>query len=83
MLLKRIVEDGTFKEVFVDINLRKPYNQRSVIEFACRNATIIKISNEELQEDDIPKALDFAARLSAYVVSCIEAIPDYKVETFE
>ncbi len=37
-----------FKEIFVDINIRPPYYSKEAIDFAAKNATIIKISFEEL-----------------------------------
>ncbi len=37
-----------FKEVFVDINIRPPFISPDVIRFACRSATILKISEEEM-----------------------------------
>lgn len=155
-VLKQMLEENTFSDVFVDINIRAPYYNRDSVEFACKNATIIKISDEELpavmnvmektecsakecvkilngqfqnlkmiiitrgdkgslvydcinkkyhegeaqkvqvvstvgagdsfsaafltkymKTDDISQALEFAAKISGYVVSCNVAIPDY------
>ena len=44
----RILKDNTFKEIFVDINIRKPFVSKEAVKLAFRNATIIKISDEEL-----------------------------------
>jgi len=154
-VLKSIIEEGSFKDIIVDINIRKPFNSIAVVEFACEKASIIKISDEELPDvvgdrlpikesvqllsgkflnlrmiiitsgdkgalvyecrsgmyyecesqkvrvvstvgagdsfsaaflakymktGDIYKALEFATKVSGYVVSCMEAIPDYKFE---
>ena len=47
-VLKRILSDNKFEDVFVDINIRPPYYSKEIIKFACNNATILKISDEEL-----------------------------------
>lgn len=44
LLLKR----NNFKEVFVDVNIRAPFYSNDTILFALKNATILKISDEEL-----------------------------------
>lgn len=46
--LKRLIARNTFDEVFVDINLRKPFISAENIKFALENATILKVSDEEL-----------------------------------
>lgn len=43
-----VLASRSFKEVFVDINIRPPFVSPDVIRFACRNATILKISEEEM-----------------------------------
>lgn len=45
--LKKMLENS-FGDVFVDVNIRKPFYSEEVVEFAFENATIIKISDEEL-----------------------------------
>lgn len=47
-VLKQIISENKFENIFVDINIRPPYYSKDVIEFALKNATIIKISDEEL-----------------------------------
>ena len=47
-VIDRIVAENNFDEIFVDVNIRPPYYSDEVIDFACENATIIKISDEEL-----------------------------------
>ena len=42
-----VLASRCFKEVFVDINIRPPFISPDVIRFACRSATILKISEEE------------------------------------
>lgn len=46
--LADLIESHSFKEIFVDINIRKPYVFPDAIAFAFNNATVIKISDEEL-----------------------------------
>ena len=43
-----VLASRSFKEVFVDINIRPPFVSSAVIRFACRSATILKISEEEM-----------------------------------
>lgn len=155
-VLKKLISKNHFKDIFVDINIRPPFFSRETIEFAFKNATIVKISSEELpivmeilnasvmpikectkaickmflnlrmliitdggngalvydhvnnsyyqakaqkvkvistvgagdsfsaaflanyiKNNDIQKSLEFAIKVSGYVVSCREAIPDY------
>ncbi|MBR5278560.1 MAG: carbohydrate kinase [Clostridia bacterium] len=45
--LNKLLEHS-FKEIFVDINIRPPYYSADAIDFALKNATVIKISLEEL-----------------------------------
>ncbi len=160
-VLGQMLQENSFVDIFVDMNIRAPYYSTDVIRFAFENATIIKISDEELpivmddpggkihsikkcmhmlskefdnlkiiiitrgdkgtivydcnknyyecdaqkvqvastvgagdsfsaafltkyiESKDITKALEFATKISGYVVSCIEAIPDYKALDFE
>ena len=46
--VKKLIEINDFKEIFVDINIRPPFFTNDTINFALNNATIIKISAEEL-----------------------------------
>lgn len=46
--LKKIIYTSKFKEVFVDINIRTPFFSKETVEFAIENATIVKISLEEM-----------------------------------
>ncbi len=47
-VLKQIISENKFEELFVDMNIRPPYYSEYVIRFALENATIVKISDEEL-----------------------------------
>jgi len=47
-VLKQILSENEFNDVFVDLNIRAPYYSKDVVKFACESASIIKISDEEL-----------------------------------
>lgn len=47
-VLSQILKTHTFSEVFADVNIRAPFYSRETIEFCLENATIVKISDEEL-----------------------------------
>lgn len=47
-VLKQILSENCFNDIFVDMNIRAPYYNKDVVRFACENATILKISDEEL-----------------------------------
>lgn len=46
--LKQLLNENSFGDVFVDMNIRPPFYSEEAVRFACQNATIIKISDEEL-----------------------------------
>lgn len=46
--VEKLIKINDFKEIFVDINIRPPFYSDLSINFALSNATIIKISAEEL-----------------------------------
>ena len=46
--VSEIIRDNSFQEIFVDINIRKPFVSEDAVNLAFRNATVIKISDEEL-----------------------------------
>jgi len=46
--LKRLLAEMQFAEVFVDVNLRPPFFTRETVNFCLANATLLKISGEEL-----------------------------------
>ncbi len=158
--LKEFLLWHNFKDVFVDVNIRPPFYSDESVEFAVKNATILKVSDEELpvisnvlgidnsnefakklcekycnlklviitrggsgsycfdvknnrehtaecvkvkvastvgagdsfsaaflhkylSGCDTQNCLDFASKISAFVVSKTEAIPEYKIEDFE
>jgi fructokinase len=47
-VLKKLIKENHFKNIFVDVNIRPPFFSAETIKFAFENATIMKISNEEL-----------------------------------
>ena len=46
--LQRLLEQGSFGEVFCDLNIRPPYYDRDSMERCLRHATTLKVSREEL-----------------------------------
>ena len=46
--VEKIIKNNAFNEIFVDVNVRKPFTTEEAIKIAFENATIIKISDEEL-----------------------------------
>lgn len=69
-VIKQIITENNFNNIFVDINLRKPYYCEKNVVFALENATILKISDEELPE--VMRFLgedDFNADKSAAILS--------------
>lgn len=46
--LKKLIAQTEFDDIFVDINIRPPFYSGKTVRFAFENATIIKISDEEL-----------------------------------
>ena len=46
--LQKLLKDNLFNEVLVDINIRPPYYSDEIIKFALKNASVIKISDAEL-----------------------------------
>lgn len=46
--IEKIIKNAKFGEIFVDINIRKPFVSKTALDIALNNATILKISDEEL-----------------------------------
>ena len=46
--LERLIANNDFGEIFVDVNIRKPFYSADSLALALSNATILKISDEEL-----------------------------------
>ncbi len=46
--LQKLLNTASFGDVFVDVNIRAPFYDDDTIRFAVENATILKISDEEL-----------------------------------
>lgn len=47
--LKKLISTNNFQEIFVDINLRFPFYTKESVQFSVKNATVLKISSEELE----------------------------------
>lgn len=44
-----LIKTNNFKEIFVDVNIRAPFYSKKQVELCVKNATILKISLEELE----------------------------------
>ncbi|MFO7850800.1 MAG: PfkB family carbohydrate kinase, partial [Spirochaetia bacterium] len=49
-LLEKIIEAASPKELFFDVNLRLHYYNREIIEASLKNATILKLNDDEVPE---------------------------------
>ncbi len=70
--LNTLIRNNQFEEIFVDVNIRPPFYSKETVKFSIENATILKISVEELHTVSgllgISKLLDykvFANKLSS------------------
>ena len=48
--VQKLLAEKQFKQIFVDVNIRPPYQFPETAQMAAANATILKISEEELHE---------------------------------
>ncbi len=46
--LNEIIKNNSFSDIYVDLNLRKPFYSEETVRFALENATILKLNDEEL-----------------------------------
>lgn len=46
--LRQVLERNRFREIFVDVNIRPPFYTEETVKFAVENATMLKISAEEI-----------------------------------
>ncbi len=46
--MKNLLAKRSFRHVFVDVNIRAPFYSAEIVRFAFENATLLKISDEEL-----------------------------------
>lgn len=62
-VLKRLIRENDFPDIFVDVNIRKPFCSKASVQFAAETATVLKISAEELPTVgellDIPNVNDY------------------------
>ncbi len=81
--VKALLEQDIAKEIFVDINLRAPFYSKENVLFCLENATILKISDEELQnvaltafdesygnEEAIEKILNEFENIKLLILTC-------------
>ena len=82
-VVKDLLARNIAKEIFVDINLRSPFYSKENVLFCLENATILKVSNEELQsvaltafdkelgnEDAIERLLNEFENIKLLILTC-------------
>ena len=70
-VLGQILQENNFVDIFVDMNIRAPYYSTDVIRFAFENATIIKISDEEL-----PVVMDALGEKIHSIKKCVQILSE-------
>lgn len=77
--IQHMIKDYHFTEVFVDVNIRPPHYSKESIQFAFNHATLIKISEEEL--DVVLEAIEITkkASYSDTVKRISEKYPNIKI----
>ena len=83
--LERLLAENAFGEIFVDVNIRLPFCSAEVLSFCVENATVLKVSTEELPtvlellgmalEDDPPALMSaLAQRFPKLKLFCSPAV---------
>ncbi len=76
-VLAQLLQTGDFSEVFVDVNIRAPFYDAGTVAFAAENATILKISDEELPT--VASLLNIAqTEPAAFITACAAAYPSVR-----
>ena len=70
-VIEEILKQNAFGHRFVDVNIRPPFYSAEVVRFALENATVVKISDEEL-----PTVMDVLGKECGTVESCAEALSE-------
>ncbi len=70
--LCKVIENNTFEEIFVDLNIRPPFFSQNTIDFALKSASIVKISDEELNTVMQNSVQSFDSDL----IKCAQALSD-------
>lgn len=73
--LEKLLADNSFAEIVVDINIRSPYYSDDVIKYAMKKASIIKISDEEI---DVVEKASFGKRSQDYKIAARKLSKLYK-----
>lgn len=77
--LSKLLQNEKFSEVFVDVNIRAPFYSDGVIDFAFKNATILKISDEELKTTLKAVNIDLTNDLEAISRSIVAKYSNIKI----
>ena len=73
-LIRDIINENSFGNIFVDVNTRAPFYSAEVLKFAMENASVVKISDEEL-----PVVMELIGNTMLSVRECATKLAsDYK-----
>lgn len=76
--LSSLLKTNRFKEVFVDINIRPPFYSEETVQFSVKNATVLKISLEELSTVAKLLKIPYSADYKAFTRKLADIYPSLK-----
>ncbi len=77
--LATLLQNNRFNEIFVDVNIRPPFYSDEAINFAFKNATILKKSDEELELTLKAVNIDFKGDFKAVSRAITRKFPNIKI----
>ena len=77
--LRALLKKQNFKDVFVDVNIRAPFYSAASVSFAASNATLLKISDEELKTVAGLLEMDDSAGVEAFAHALKERYSNLKI----
>lgn len=77
--LNDLLEKESFKEIFVDVNIRPPFYNRETINYAFKKASILKISDEELEITLKATGINFSDDLESVAKQISSRFPNIKL----
>lgn len=69
---------GSFPDIFVDINIRTPFYSEKTIKFCVENATILKISDEELEVTAHELGMEYVSDYRSFATALAEKYANLK-----
>ena len=77
--LNDLLKKESFKEIFVDVNIRPPFYSDEIINYAFKNASILKISDEELEVTLKAVKIDYFCDLESVSKKITSKFPNIKL----